>query len=586
MIKKITFLLVCLIMLSGCSKKEKPITILCFATGTVEDSYTSQELYNQLQKVNKDLDGKVQITINQMGYNKDTYASTMQALVQKDYDIFILGDTVMSNYGEAIIQNNTDKKFFSLESYYENEYENNVSLSFHNEEIGYLAGVICSSLSPSKKVGFLSDERDLKSNQTYYGFLQGMNKNGSEIKVNKKSLETQSNQYVKAMDYMNYMNDLEVDTVYVDVNMSIAGALDAAIVNNTIIIGATTDQYHKFQDDDLERANTIATSVVKNTSVLLEKALKSYMKNEELFGTSKIFGVADGAISIVEGDNLKTFNSEAVKEIQKEYRLLKDTTVVQDLKEHKSEFAALSKEKELNGPDLCGLQYSIEAQYNEANPNTTEGIDWKEKPRIGKPRPATWKSVGQWATFYLQDGCKYVKNTGIEIKNMKLYGYSPSKKEWVLLAHSLPRGNFYDESFTNDYNKDFPLNRRFDEENKSTIIHLDETTKGFNYHPFSEQLDLEELDMTDVSYVISTAEVRLVKWDESGVDDLDEARYVGNIGGDWWIKRGAVWQPDWGANFDIAIGQYQTITREWKSLYMTTVPSNLYSELIPTDFIK
>ena len=63
---------------------------------------------------------------------------------------------------------------------------------------------------------------------------------------------------------------------------------------------------------------------------------------------------------------------------------------------------------------------------------------------------------------------------------------------------------------------------------------------------------------------------------------IENAKYVANIGADWWREKGLQWTPDWNSNKDVCVGQFRTITPEWKKLYMTNVPAAEYEEVFAT----
>ena len=62
--------------------------------------------------------------------------------------------------------------------------------------------------------------------------------------------------------------------------------------------------------------------------------------------------------------------------------------------------------------------------------------------------------------------------------------------------------------------------------------------------------------------------------------DIEDAKYVANIGGDWWVEQGATWKPDWSANRDVAVGQFRTITKEWKTLEMCSCPVEKIAQIL------
>ena len=75
-------------------------------------------------------------------------------------------------------------------------------------------------------------------------------------------------------------------------------------------------------------------------------------------------------------------------------------------------------------------------------------------------------------------------------------------------------------------------------------------------------------------------DIRLIVWDKNKESDIDNAKYVANIGADYWSKKGAVWQPDWSTNRDVCIGQFRTITKKWKTLYRTNIPIDQYDSVV------
>ena len=86
--------------------------------------------------------------------------------------------------------------------------------------------------------------------------------------------------------------------------------------------------------------------------------------------------------------------------------------------------------------------------------------------------------------------------------------------------------------------------------------------------------------MVDIEYVYSTLDIRLITWNESKDIDIEDAKYVANIGGDWWVEQGATWKPDWSANRDVAVGQFRTITKEWKTLEMCSCPVEKMAQIL------
>ncbi len=584
--KKIGLILISIILtisLNGCGGNDQTskLKVLCFISGDVDDYVTGYDFYKDIEQVSKKSKLKVDFMINSLAYNEDYYASTVNELLKRDYDAFILGDERVSKLAESVLHKHQDKKIIAVDSNYKQTYSNVYEINYNQEELGFVAGFITSKLSSTGKVGFYSDIESNITRATEYGFMQGANYvNENSLKVTKYTEEFPSN-YFKTLDYANHSFEY-VDVIYSESIKNANAMIDAAYQNETLIVGGVKDFYQLTKDErDEDHHESITTSIVKSTVPGIIDALSNL--DAENFGRKEIYSFKNNGF-ILKNNKI---NDDLVSEINELIKKLNNGTVtVKKFKDNVSDFKELRETMEIKDQrPIFTLKSSITAYYHEGIPNVHDTSNWKYAPRFGSYKPVSWKASAQWATFYLQDGADYVENTGIEITNMKFYGYKESTNEWVLITHTMPQGNFYDKDFKDDFNKDFPNNRRYDFDTKTTTILLDKSTEGFNYHPFSEQIDLAEIDMVDVKYVISVLDARLVKWDENGPDNIDDAKYVANVGGDWWIRKGAMWLPDWSANKDIAIGQYRTLTRDWKTVYMCNVPSEIFDDIVPVDIL-
>ena len=202
--------------------------------------------------------------------------------------------------------------------------------------------------------------------------------------------------------------------------------------------------------------------------------------------------------------------------------------------------------------------------------------DWKYQSRWeNKDKPSGWSAFGGWAQIYRVDGTPFTQNTGVEMKNYKVFGWKNGQWHSVV---ELPyvTGGFYAEDFTDDANSHFSNSIKPSDDRSSVIIRLtsdmtvntSQGTKNVCYHPFTAQLDYD----SDFEYIFTCVSMRKVKWDENGIDDMSTSRYCASCGGDWWRQKGLTWAPDWSNNKGIAQPKITEITTDWKVFAMTTVP--------------
>ena len=223
-----------------------------------------------------------------------------------------------------------------------------------------------------------------------------------------------------------------------------------------------------------------------------------------------------------------------------------------------------------------GIQFPpINAHEDGIQPNGVNTTDsWKYGTRINLNPRNDWTRIGFWGQVYRQEGYGYdPDNVAVEIKDCKLWGWNGSS--WVLIhdvSFTPYNTSFYVESFAGDSNKKFPSNVKINGNNAT--IKFDSVNSGYMFHPYSGKARANDYGLPQPYYYCSTMSARLVKWDSSGVDNLDSAKLCFNVGGDFWHTTHETWQPDWSANGEYAQGQFLKCTREWKTAYCTNVPES------------
>ena len=240
--------------------------------------------------------------------------------------------------------------------------------------------------------------------------------------------------------------------------------------------------------------------------------------------------------------------------------------------------------------NMVGFIHQHEARVR---PNGLDAsVPWKYGTIIREEIKPNWSRVGLWGQVYLQEGySKLPENVGIELREFKMYILNPSTLEWELILN--PTFNdyntlFYDDNFENNRYQQFYMHKKILNDGKSVVIRFDEENAMFNFHPYSnDRFEFRQTGYTMPDgrpYVICTLEARLVKWDEAGVYELEEAPFIFNVGGDYWDTYTDSWKPDWSANGEIGGGQFIEVTTKWRRAWFTNVPEELCDQLIPEMF--
>ena len=185
------------------------------------------------------------------------------------------------------------------------------------------------------------------------------------------------------------------------------------------------------------------------------------------------------------------------------------------------------------------------------------------------PGAVQFRALGAWSNVYRVKNTSFSSNTGVEMRNIKVYGWYNGQWEKVQDL-AVPNGNFYAESFSGDSNKYFSDSVKTTSTSKTIILREANKINNENcmYHPFS---DIKNFDVK-YEYVYTCIDLRKVKWDENGVDDRDSSHYCSNCGGDWWLAEGLTFDSSWQHNKGICQPKMIEITNNWRRFSMTTVP--------------
>lgn len=560
------------LLLSGCSnnnfsssisKHEKNGKVLICYSGDEIDEYPGIVVEEAVKNLTNN---NYEIETLSLGMTTVNYESKLNTNIDSmEYDkVILIGEDTL-RFCEKSIKVRQGIQFFAIDDCTNISYSNLHHIDFSPIEISYLSGLLVADYVDDNNVAYIANVKNSYSNQELYGFLFGLEEQNVENKIGLRYLEEKDN-YIKINDYIDQYLENSYNTFYTTSNNSVY-YINRKISSNQRLIPQTSIDLSVYSNIEVGINKSYSKAIdyvlnIDNNEKYLDRYILDYSsKAYEIYGVDKINKNTLDKINNM--PNLSQFDSEKFQQLKNKY-------IVDD--------------NELYSP-----KSSVYSGYHEAIPNCSESNDWKYAPRPGADngkKPASWKALGIWATIYQQDSHELSKNTGIEFKNMKLYGYS-KRLGWRLIEHANPTGSFYDENFTNDSSKNFTSNFFNSKDTKTSKVKLDTKTKGFNYHPFGEQNDLTEIDMLDIEYVFSRMDIRLVTWDTTLPSDIDDAKYVANIGADWWVEKGSYWKEDWSSNRDVCVGQFRTITEDWKSLYMCSVPLDLYDEILQgQDFYK
>jgi hypothetical protein len=190
--------------------------------------------------------------------------------------------------------------------------------------------------------------------------------------------------------------------------------------------------------------------------------------------------------------------------------------------------------------------------------------DWSQAPLVGMGNnPGTFRAMIAWGQLYEDASGNPATNTRVQIRDIKAYLLSRQDNRWHLLqASRLVQGAAFREDFVDNINK--PADVRLEGDGTISVT----AGGGYNFHFFPATRT--PIDPADIAGIFTTVQARLVLNDPSRADDRARARYLLDMGGDYWLDLTAQWDY-WKTNADIGIGRFKYVTTDWQAFNMTTL---------------
>lgn len=222
------------------------------------------------------------------------------------------------------------------------------------------------------------------------------------------------------------------------------------------------------------------------------------------------------------------------------------------------------------------LIHSDMTQPHEGQPHgVPESYNWSQQPRLGMGNdPGEFKAITAWGQLYLDAQGSPASNARVHLRQIETYLLSRQDGQWRRVQSSPEvEGAAYREDFVDDLN--VPADVRLEPGGGVSV----QLQTGYNYH-FWPTGGRASIDGEDIAGVFTTVQARLVLDDPAGPDELDQARYLLSMGGDYWLSLTAPWDQ-WKTNGDVAIGRFRYVTRDWQAFNMCTLDLDALSQAPP-----
>ena len=203
---------------------------------------------------------------------------------------------------------------------------------------------------------------------------------------------------------------------------------------------------------------------------------------------------------------------------------------------------------------------------HESSPHgVPESYGWTKRPRLAMGNnPGKFKSMVAWGQVYEAAEGSASNNVRVQIKDMRAYQLSRSDLKWRVLQNSRRvEGAAYREDFVNNANK--KADQRTEPDGSISV----KLSKNYNYH-FWPATSRVNINPSNIRGIVVTVFAKLIPDRIQARQDLSRARYVLNVGGDYWLSQTANWD-NFKTNGEIGIGRFKYLTKNWQMFTMTTL---------------
>ncbi|MCE1229099.1 MAG: hypothetical protein LWX11_06400 [Firmicutes bacterium] len=192
-------------------------------------------------------------------------------------------------------------------------------------------------------------------------------------------------------------------------------------------------------------------------------------------------------------------------------------------------------------------------------------FSWALNPTISAGNnPGNFTAMIAWGSMYEDANGNPATNTRVQLRDIKAYMLSKGDGQWRLLQSSVGMvGAAYHEDFAGNEAKAADLRHESDGSISVTA------GGGYNFHFYPSAR--ATIDPNDIAGIFTTVKARLIVGNPSLPDDRATARYLVNMGGDYWVNQTALWTNDGSTVKGIALARFKYVKTGWRSFNMTTL---------------
>jgi basic membrane protein A len=275
---------------ADCSRDEVFCVGLVTAYDGVDDHGLNQVAWEALQKVATDV--KIARLDNIESVDARDWEKNILFFADHGYDVIVTVGTNLAVTTVAVAPRYPDISFIGIDQQLDEVYSNIATITFAEDQAGFLAGIVAAMVSPSGKVGAICETSGIDVVWQYCeGFRAGViyEKEDSEVTVvyreNGDPNKTFNDPEWGKQNMLSLI-DKGVDVMTGFGGNTAQGAFLAAADNGVFVVGSEEDLYYRLPDIQ----EVLITSIINDPGVELSSLVKMVSQGDEISGphTGKI----------------------------------------------------------------------------------------------------------------------------------------------------------------------------------------------------------------------------------------------------------------------------------------------------------
>jgi basic membrane protein A len=282
------------ISMIGCTnsnqeKEDKVKVTLVLSTGGVNDASFNQSAWEGAKKASEEYG--VDVSYLESQTDKD-YIQNIETAVDQESDLVVGVGFQMADAIKEAANSYPEQKFAIIDANYDKIPDNVRTITFSEEESGYLVGLIAAKMTKTNVLGWVGGMDIPSCSNFYVGFEKGIKEINPDIKVLKQFTNSFTDA-AKGKVIAEQMISSKADIIFTAAGGCNVGALEAVKEKGIKAIGVDMPSNYQAPEH-------VITSALKNIGEGLKLTIKDFINKDFKGGENIIYDLTNGGVGFEE----------------------------------------------------------------------------------------------------------------------------------------------------------------------------------------------------------------------------------------------------------------------------------------------